>query len=118
MSIIQKICSDAFTSMNGDIDPARLFGYGFVLLGGIEFLAMTLYMAIKTGHFDTFNFSTGLVGIGGALVAAAAGVFIKKSAEVPLSPTVIPAATIPASGPVPVVPAPVAADPLPQPVAQ
>lgn len=105
MSFIRNICSDVFTSMNGDIDPARLFGYGFVLLGGIEFLAMTTYMAIKTGHFDAINFSTGLVGISGALLAAAAGVYIKKSTEVPLSP---PGATT-AVPPVPSVP------PAPQP---
>jgi len=90
-SLFSKVVGDVFTSWNGDVDPARLFGYGFVLLGGMEFLGLTLYMTVKTGHFDALNFSTGLIGISGAIVAAAAGVLIKKSSEMPMPVQPIPA---------------------------
>jgi hypothetical protein len=104
MSLFGKVISDSFTSMNGDFDPARLFGYGFVLLGGLEFLGTTLYMVIKTQHFDQVGFATGLIGISGALLAAAAGVYIKKTAEVPLTPGQSPVPPGPVPMPPPIVP--------------
>lgn len=110
-SLFRKVMNDVFTSENGeDIDPARLFGYGFVILGSIEFLLATLYILIKHGTFDAMNFSTGLVGISGALMAAAAGVRIKKDTESPPNPIQASILPTPAPQPLPPLQTPMPAD--------
>lgn len=81
-----KTFSDMFTNWNGDVDPARLVGYGFVMLGGLQFLGLSLYDTLKNHAFNYVGFSTGLVAISGAITAAAAGVRWKQMAEAPMPP--------------------------------
>lgn len=80
---IKRLVSDCLTSANGDYDPARIVGYGIALAGGVEFLVLTAYTTVRSGAFDGAQFAIGLTGVGGALAAAAAGVWLKKSTEVP-----------------------------------
>jgi hypothetical protein len=87
-NLLKLVLKDVFTSANGDYDPARLWGYGFTILGGTQFLVSFAWVTYKTQTFDAVNFAAGLVGISGSLVAAAAGVYIKRNAEVPLDTTV------------------------------
>jgi hypothetical protein len=79
--VFAKVLSDCMTSQAGDYDPARVFGYGIVFLGGLEFLCLSAWMAIKDGKFDGVQFATGLAAIGVALAAAAGGVWLKRSTE-------------------------------------
>lgn len=85
MNIFSKVFSDIFTSANGDYDPARVIGYGIVALGSMEYLVLQAYVAIVSKQFDSTSFATGLAGISAALLAAAGGVWIKKSTEIPPS---------------------------------
>ncbi len=78
---IKKLIHQCLTNPQGVYDPARVAGYGIVVLGGIQYLVLTAYMAIKDGKFDGLNFATGLAAIGAALMAAAGGVWIKKTSE-------------------------------------
>lgn len=78
---IRKILHEVFTSSSGEYDPARLWGYGFVILGGTQFLVSEAYILITTGQFNAVEYATGLAAISTALVAAAAGVWIKRKAE-------------------------------------
>jgi hypothetical protein len=78
---IAKILSDCFTSQTGDYDPARVIGYGLVSLGALEFMVLSPYITIKDGKFDGLQFCAGLASIGTALVAAAGGVYLKRSTE-------------------------------------
>jgi hypothetical protein len=82
-ALLKKTAGDIFTNWNGDVDPARLIGYGFVMLGGLEFLALTLYDTLRSHHFDSMSFSTGIVAISGSVMAAAGGVRIKQNSEAP-----------------------------------
>lgn len=79
--VFSKVLSDCLTSQAGDYDPARVFGYGIVVLGGLEFLVLSAYSTFKEGKFDSVAFATGLAAVGGALVLAGAGVWIKKTTE-------------------------------------
>lgn len=79
--VVNKTVGDVFSSYTGDVDPARLFGYGLTVWGAIQFYVSEAYITIKTGTFDTANFAIGMVSISGALMAAAAGVWIKNSTE-------------------------------------
>ena len=76
-----KVVNDCLTSSGGDYDPARVFGYGIIALGGLEFLILTAYVTFKDGKFDGMQFATGLAAIGASLVAAGAGVWIKRQTE-------------------------------------
>lgn len=78
---VRKILREVFTSSSGEYDPARLWGYGFCILGGTQYLITSAYVVITTGQFDPVAYATGLAGISTALVAAAAGVWIKRTAE-------------------------------------
>ncbi|MEL6237026.1 MAG: hypothetical protein AAFO57_00155 [Pseudomonadota bacterium] len=80
---IKRLISDCLTGPNGDFDPARVVGYGITMAGGVEFLVLTAYTTLRTGAFDGAQFAIGLTGVGGALAASAAGVWLKKSTEVP-----------------------------------
>ncbi|MBB5409161.1 hypothetical protein HDG34_003102 [Paraburkholderia sp. HC6.4b] len=81
---VARVCEDLFCSWNGDVDPARFFGYGFVMLGGLVFIILSIYDTIKHQTFNSLAFSGGLVAIAGAVTAAAAGVKIKESSEIPM----------------------------------
>ena len=81
---IKRVVSDCATSANGDYDPARVIGYGFVVLGGLFFLGLTVYDTVVKQSFDSGGFASGLLAISGAIVAAGAGVWLKKDTEVPL----------------------------------
>ncbi len=81
-TLFKKVVHDCATSSNGDYDPARVIGYGLVSLGGLEFMVLTAYVAITKGTFDGTQFAVGLTGISGALTAAAAGVWLKKTTEI------------------------------------
>jgi hypothetical protein len=83
-ALLKKTAGDIFTNWNGDVDPARLIGYGFVMLGGLEFLGLTLYDTLRSHHFDSMSFSTGIVAISGSVMAAAGGVRWKQGSEVPM----------------------------------
>lgn len=85
--LISKVIKDCATSANGDYDPARVIGYGIPVLGGIIYLGLEIYMVATTHQFDEIKFATGLAGISAALTAAAAGVWIKKSTEIPYKET-------------------------------
>lgn len=84
--LFARVLSDVFTSQTGDYDPARLFGYGFVILAATEFLTAFGYVVWKTGTFDATNFTIGVAGISTSLAAVATGVAIKKGTEVPMPP--------------------------------
>lgn len=81
---VARVCEDLFCSWNGDVDPARFFGYGFVMIGGMVFIVLSIYDTIKHQTFNSLAFSGGLVAIAGAVTAAAAGVKIKESSEIPM----------------------------------
>ena len=79
---VKKVFKDCCTSANGDYDPARVIGYGIVMIGSLEFMILTAYMAITKGVFDSSQFAVGLTGISGVITAAAAGVWLKKTTEI------------------------------------
>lgn len=84
LNLFNKVIKDCATAQNGeDYDPARIVGYGVVVLGGLLFLVLTVWSTFHTGKFDGVQFSIGLTGVSGAIAAAAAGVWLKKSTEVP-----------------------------------
>lgn len=80
--VTKRVIKDISTSAGGDFDPARVIGYGVVFLGSIEFLVLTAYTTFKSGVFDGTQYAIGLTGISGALAAAAAGVWLKKTTEI------------------------------------
>lgn len=81
MAILQ-IMKDCFTGKDNETyDPARVFGYGVVVLGAIEYLALSAYQVLHTGVFNVTDYTVGLTGVAGAMAAAAAGVLIKHKAE-------------------------------------
>lgn len=80
---IKRVINDCATSANGDYDPARVIGYGFVVLGGLFFLGLTTYDTVVKQSFDSAGFASGLLAISGAIVAAGAGVWLKKDTEIP-----------------------------------
>ncbi len=83
MHLFVKIFTDCTQNQNSEYDPARLIGYGFVLLGGLQFLISEAWITYHTKTFDTSNFSMGLAAISGAICAAAVGVRVKNIAEIP-----------------------------------
>ena len=84
IELFKKVIKDISTGPNGtDYDPARIIGYGIVSLGGIQFLILTAWSTFQNGKFDGVQFSIGLTGVSGAIAAAAAGVWLKKSTEAP-----------------------------------
>jgi hypothetical protein len=84
LGFVARVCEDLFCNWNGDVDPARFFGYGFVMLGGLVFIILSIYDTVKHQTFNSLAFSGGLVAIAGAVTAAAAGVKIKESSEIPM----------------------------------
>lgn len=86
LGFISKVCGDMFTNWNGDVDPARLIPYLFCALCGMMFLWLTYLDTIWKHEFNSMAFSAGAVAIGGQFVAAAVGVRIKQSSEIPMPP--------------------------------
>lgn len=86
LETMKSVLKDCSTSANGDYDPARVVGYGIVALGALVFLILTIYTTLRSGTFDSGAFAIGLTGVSGTLTAAAAGVWLKKATEVPLTP--------------------------------
>lgn len=85
----KRFWHDQITTPNGDIDPARVWGYLIVGCGGMLFLFLEWYtVVVKNQPFDPSAFSDGLIKVGTALLAAAAGVWIKKGTEVPYNPEI------------------------------
>jgi hypothetical protein len=84
--VIAKACGDMFQNWNGDYDPARLIGYGWCLLFGMVFIALTVYDTLHNKAFNSMAFSTGGVAIAGQIFAAACGVRVKQNSEVPMPP--------------------------------
>lgn len=80
---IRKFFNDIFTNVHGNYDPAYVFGYGYVFIGANVFIGLSIYDTIKNGKFDSINYAAGLATVSTTLVAAAAGVSLKKSAENP-----------------------------------
>lgn len=89
-AVIAKACGDMFANWNGDIDPARLVGYGWVLLFGMVFIALSIYDTLKHQSFNSIAFATGGVAIAGQILAAAWGVRLKQNSEVPMPPPSVP----------------------------
>lgn len=83
-AMVSKVCGDIFANWNGDIDPARLVGYGFVLLCGNVFLVLSIYDTLVHKSFNSLAFSTGCVAIAGQVLAAAVGVRLKQNSEIPM----------------------------------
>lgn len=86
LGFIAKVCGDLFTNWNGDVDPARLFPYLFTAACGIVFLWLSWLDTVWHHSFNSMAFSAGAVAIATQFVAAAAGVRIKQSSEVPMPP--------------------------------
>ena len=86
-SLFKRVLRDSFTTPNGDFEPARIVGYGVTILGALVFFFCTVYMVVKTQAFDAAQYAIGLGGVAATLAAAAAGVYIKKSDEIPYDPT-------------------------------
>lgn len=84
--VIAKATGDMFQNWNGDYDPARLIGYGFVLLCGLVFIGLTIYDTLRNHAFNSMAFSGGCVAISGQALAAAWGVKIKQNSETPMPP--------------------------------
>jgi hypothetical protein len=85
-SFIAKICGDMFTNWNGDVDPARLIGYLIVIIFAVLFIWLTILDTFWHHSFNSMAFSTGAGVIAVQLLAAAGGVRIKQSSEIPLPP--------------------------------
>lgn len=84
-SFVAKVLGDMFTSWNGDVDPARLIPYLLCGCFGVFFLWLTYLDTIWHHAFNSMAFSTGAVAIGAQFVAAAGGVRIKQSSEIPMN---------------------------------
>jgi hypothetical protein len=85
-AFIAKVCGDMFTSWNGDVDPARLIPYLLCGLFGVFFLWFTYLDTIWHHSFNSMAFSAGAVSLGAQFVAAAGGVRLKQSSEIPMTP--------------------------------
>lgn len=79
---IGKLLKDSLTSAAGDYDPARVVGYGVVLLLVVFFLVLATYDTYLNHKFQYGGYTAGLVAIAAAIASAAAGVWIKRGTEV------------------------------------
>ncbi len=82
----KRVVEDCMTSANGDFDPARVIGYGVVVIGALVFFGLTIYNTIINRTFDGGDFAAGLSSVSAAVVAAGAGVWLKKDTEIPYTP--------------------------------
>lgn len=79
--LFKEVMYQSLTSHAGNYDPARVFGYIFVLMCCMTFLVFFIYESIKTGSFDSTKFFGGVAACCTALGSAAAGVWIKNGSE-------------------------------------
>ncbi len=80
--LIKRVIKDCLTGKNGnDYDPARVIGYGVVVMGSIVFIFLAIYDTLMNKKFDYNGYAAGISGIGLSLAAAAAGVWMKKDTE-------------------------------------
>lgn len=84
---LKKVIADCAQSANGDYDPARVVGYSVSLLGALVFLGLSIYTTVINRAFDASGFAVGLAGVSATIAAAAGGVWMKKSTEIPFDPT-------------------------------
>lgn len=73
-------------------DPARVIGYGTVVLGALVFFFCVIYIAVVKQEFDASAYAIGMTGIAASIAAAAGGVYMKKTDEIPYDPDKTPAA--------------------------
>ena len=92
LSVFQNVMKDITTTPNGDYDPARVVGYGVVVLGALVFFGCTIYLAVVKQEFDGANYAIGMAGVAASIAAAAGGVYMKKTDEIPYDPEKTPAA--------------------------
>jgi hypothetical protein len=81
-----KVTSDMFSNWNGDVDPARAIGYLIVLMFSVIFAWLTILDTYWHHSFNSMAFSAGVGVIAVQVIAAAAGVRIKQSSEIPMTP--------------------------------
>lgn len=103
-SLFHRVITDMTTTPNMDFDPARVIGYGFALLVGIVFLVLEVWYSFKSGQFNAGEYAAGSASVSMSIVAASAGVLIKKNAEIQPA---LPQFTEPAAPPVPPAPPPI-----------
>lgn len=85
----KRFWHDQITTPNGDIDPARVWGYLIIGSGGMLYNYFEYYTVVVKGQpFDPNAYADGLIKVGTALLAAAAGIWIKHGAEVPYNPEI------------------------------
>lgn len=80
--LFKRVIKDCLTGKNGsDYDPARVIGYGVVVMGSVVFIFLAIYDTFMNKKFDYNGYAAGISGIGLSLAAAAAGVWMKKDTE-------------------------------------
>jgi hypothetical protein len=84
----KRFWHDQITTPNGDVDGSRV-GLLIILVAACFFIyfAYNAYV-VKSQTFDPSGFGDGLVKVGAALLAAAAGVKVKSGTESPYNPQV------------------------------
>ena len=84
----KRFWHDQITTPNGDIDGSRV-GLLIVLIGAGYYVYFEYYaLVIKGQAWDPSAYGDGLVKVGAALLAAAAGVSVKSGSEVPYDPKI------------------------------
>lgn len=84
----KRFWHDQITTPNGDVDGSRV-GLLIVLVGAAFFIFLAWEAYVKKGQsFDPSGYGDGLIKIGAALLAAAAGVRVKGPSETPYNPEI------------------------------
>jgi hypothetical protein len=84
----KRFWHDQITTPNGDIDGSRV-GLLIVLIGAAYYVYFAYYAIVVKGQaWDPSAYGDGLVKVGAALLAAAAGVGVKSGSEVPYNPAI------------------------------
>lgn len=79
--LMGKMLNQALTNKIGEYDVARIIGHGFAGLCGLVFLGLAIYDTWLKKSFDYGGFAMGASAIGAVVLAAAAGVRVKDTAE-------------------------------------
>lgn len=84
----KRFWHDQITTPNGDVDGSRV-GLLIILIGAGFYIYFEWYaLVVKAQSWDPNAFGDGLVKVGAALLAAAAGVTAKSGSEIPYNPTI------------------------------
>jgi hypothetical protein len=84
----KRFWHDQITTPNGDVDGSRV-GLLIILFGAGSYIYFEWYaLVIRAQAWDPSAFGDGLIKIGTALLAAAAGVRVKGPSEVPYNPSI------------------------------